>query len=352
MDDGNAAHDLLGRTLSSGWRVFDKIHKDPTMTGSFFSVCYRVEKDGEIGFLKAFDFMPFFQLSTIPGRSIVDVLQEMVTAYQYERDLSDLCREKHITKVVIVKDAGEENVPGHTIPIVPYLVFDMADGDIRARLAFSNSLDAVWKLKAIHSVAVGLKQLHAINVSHQDLKPSNVLLFHDESKIGDLGRAPCVDIESRYKKMPYTGDLNYASPEILYEFYEKDWRVRSFAIDCYLLGSMLVFCFTGISMTALLRTYIPDEFGWERYRGPFDAIKPYVIDAFAKSLDKFESSIDILYLREELRRLVECLCHPFPEKRGHPKNVGSVFDQYNLERVISQLDMLYRKAKYRLYPHR
>jgi len=348
MDEVNAADNLAGLTLDTGWFVLEKIEKPPGATGSFFSVCYKVSKDKEICFLKAFNFAKFFQLSKGTKKGVVDIISEMLDAYKFERDLSLMCRDKHVTKVVIVKDSGEQNVPGYPITVVPYLIFDLADGDIRSKISFSEKLDSAWKLESLHSVATGLRQLHAIDVSHQDLKPSNVLLFHEESKIGDLGRSTCPTFNPPHKDEPFAGDYNYAPPEILYGAYESDWRKRSFASDCYLFGSLIVFYFSGATMTALLRKYIADDLSWERYRGSFDDVKVYLVDSFSKALDEFCNCLTEEILKQELRSMVEYLCYPIPEKRGHPKGLGSEANQYNMERVISRLDYLHKKALYEL----
>jgi len=87
----NAAHNLLNLTLQTGWLVKEKIEKRDNQTGSFFSVCYLVERDGETCFLKAFDIMKFNSIS-IPGTIIMDVMNDMSTAYKYERDLSEFCK--------------------------------------------------------------------------------------------------------------------------------------------------------------------------------------------------------------------------------------------------------------------
>ena len=117
----NAAHNLLNLTLSSGWHVIKKIEKTDNQTGSFFSVCYLVEKEDETCFMKAYDIMKFNSIS-LPGSSMMDVINDMSTAYKYERDLSTYCRNKHVTKVSYVKEAGEVNVSGYSFSIVPYLV--------------------------------------------------------------------------------------------------------------------------------------------------------------------------------------------------------------------------------------
>jgi serine/threonine protein kinase len=347
----NAAHNLLNHTLQSGWKVIEKITKTSNSTGAFFSVCYKVEKDGDICFLKAFDFAKFQIIADMetPGKKRIDVIGDMIKAYQYERDLSNLCRDKHVTKVSFVRESGEETIAGFTYSYVPYLIFELADGDVRSQLTFSNKLDFAWKIGSLHDIAVGIKQLHLIEVSHQDLKPSNILIFNKQSKLGDIGRSLCKELnDGPYKGRAFSGDYNYAPPEIMYEFFDADWHKRVFAIDCYLLGSMLVFYVTGISMSALLMKNIPDNFKVDKWKGDYNSVKPYIADAFAKSLKDFEDCIDDNYFKNELRQLVEYLCFPFPEKRGHPKNIEGLGNNFSLERFVSRFDYLHRKAEYLL----
>lgn len=343
----DAAHNLLKLELEDGWKVIEKIEKIPGQTGSFFSVCYKIEKAGEICFLKAFDFSKFQEIAA-SGRKAVDIMTDMLNAHRYERDLSLLCKQRHLDKIVTVKASGEVLVSGHTYPLVPYLVFDLADGDVRKMMLFADKLDVAWRLNSLHSIAVGLKQLHGIDVSHQDLKPSNVLLFGGESKIADIGRAQTKNMDSPYASLPFTGDSNYAPPEILYGFYDPDWVTRTYSADCYLLGSMIVFYFSGISMTALLRDNMPNEFSWDFWTGSFEEVKEYLLDGFEKSLKKFSESINNEELRSQLVMLVHQLCHPFPELRGHPKDAKSNYTKYSLERFVTQLNVLWRKVTFKI----
>ena len=344
----SAAHNLMGLTLKSGWKVIEQITKTENSTGAFFSVCYKAEKDGQICFLKAFDFAKFQQIAE-DGKDVVDIIADMTTAFRYERDLSEHCKNKHVTKVAFVIDSGQEFLTNFAIGIVPYLVFELADGDVRSRIDFSNKLDFAWKLHSLHDIAVGLKQLHYVNVSHQDLKPSNVLLFNKNSKLGDLGRSMCKDMDSQYNKQQYSGDWNYAPPEMMYRYYDADWNKRVYATDCYLLGSMIVFYFAGVSMSALLVKNLPENFRWETWRGTFSEIKPYLLEAFLNAIIEFKESIDDEYFKNELSLLIEHLCYPFPEQRGHPKNVANKNNSnFNLERFITKLDVLKQRAELKI----
>ena len=145
--DISAAHNLLGITLQTGWKVIRKITKEKNSTGAFFSVCYIASKDERTCFLKAFDFAKFQQISG-EGKPVIDIISEMTKAFKYERDLSVHCQKGYVTKVAFVIDSGEEFLKDYPIGIVPYLVFELADGDVRSRLQFSNFLDFVWKLSS------------------------------------------------------------------------------------------------------------------------------------------------------------------------------------------------------------
>lgn len=347
MSENNASENIEGFTTDTGWHIGPRNPRAQNATGGQFSVCYTATKNGETCFLKAFNFAQFlnFARHARPERPVVDVLGDMIDAYKYERELSEICKRHHVTKVAFVRDAGELLVPGYSIAVVPYLVFDLADGgDVRTWLSFNSKLEAAWKLRSLHSVAVGLKQLHTIDVSHQDLKPSNVLLFRGESKIGDLGRSTAHALKSPLKDLPFPGDHTYAPPEILYGDYERNWRRRAFACDTYLFGSLIVFYFSGLTMTGLLRTQLHDSVSWENHRGSYDEVLPYVLDGFSRALDAFAQSVPVGFLRDRLRGLVERLCYPVPGERVYgPQGVaGTAID---LERVVSLLDVLATKAR-------
>ncbi|REC39709.1 hypothetical protein [Chryseobacterium sp. 5_R23647] len=131
-----AAHNLVGRTLNNDWIVSKKVEPGDGSTGGFFSVCYIVEKGNDQAFLKALNFNAFFQM--FPGKGIMKILQEQTNAFEFEKNLLLKCKNHRLTKVSMIIDEGEEIVDGFTIPNVPYLIFEIAEGDIRSNIKFSS----------------------------------------------------------------------------------------------------------------------------------------------------------------------------------------------------------------------
>ncbi|MES2560851.1 MAG: serine/threonine-protein kinase [Bacteroidota bacterium] len=349
MED-NAAHALEGLVLKDKWKVIRKLTPGASATGGFFSVSYIVSDGENEAFLKALNFKAFFSL--FKGKSVIEILNEQTNAYKYEKELLVRCRNNKLSKVSMILDEGEEFVEGYTISNVPYLIFEMAEGDIRSKISFNNAIESVWKLRSLHNVAVGLKQLHYINIGHQDLKPSNVLLYNNSftSKIGDLGRSLCSEIAAPHENGGnFAGDFTYAPPEFLYKYIEPEWDKRVKATDMYLFGSLIVFYYTGTNMTASIGKNIDPAFRWGSWGGSFEDVKDYLIEGFYKSLKEFKNSIHREELGLELYNIVEICCFPYPNKRGHPKSFNRQFsNQYDFDRIISKLDILIRQEEYNI----
>ena len=345
-----AAQELEGRTLSSGWKVLRKIdYQEETKDGTLgdFSVYYEVERDGLVCFMKAIDFSKYMTLK-VEGQKTTELLSKMLEDFHYERELSMHCQKKRVTKVAFVIDSDEEDVDDYIYGVVPYLIFEKADCDVRSMLAFNKKMDFAWKMKSLHDIAVGLQQLHNAGVSHQNLKPSNVLLFKGNSKIGDLGKALCPELNSKLYDVEFRGDFSYEPPELLYGYPMQDWHMKSYLADCYVLGSLIVYYLVGVTMNGILFRYLPNHFHPSTYVIPFNAVKDYLMDAFEKALTDVESSIYEQPLKERIINVIRYLCCPDPLRRGHPKTIDSTDSNYNLERFISELNYLYRKAEHEL----
>ena len=77
--------------------------------------------------------------------------------------------------------------------------------------------------RSLHHIAVGLQQIHGQGIAHQDLKPSNVLVFNgNNSKIGDFGRSAYKGHIPPHENNNVAGDLTYAPPELLYGYVDPD----------------------------------------------------------------------------------------------------------------------------------
>ena len=345
-----AAHNLLGRQLPNGWVVNQKIEPKDGSTGGFFSVCYIVKRDEEIAFLKALNFNAFFQL--FPGKGIVKILQEQTNAFEFEKSLLLKCKSSRLTKVSMILDEGEELLEGFTIPNVPYLIFEIAEGDIRSNIKFANNVDLIWKTKSLHDIAVGLEQLHKLEIAHQDLKPSNVLLYDNAntSKIGDLGRSLCSSIPAPHDDgVSFTGQMNYSPPEYLYGYVQSNWLQRVRSTDMYLFGSLVTYYFIGINMTALIFKLLDSRFRWNNFQGTFEEAKEYLINAFSQATHEILGTLGNKAFAIDLLEIINYCCYPIPEKRGHNRNFTELGNQYSYKRIITKLDLIKRRAELQLY---
>jgi hypothetical protein len=170
------------------------------------------------------------------------------------------------------------------------------------------------------------------------------------SKLGDLGQAAYVGHTPPHDKYAIQGDPAYAPPELLYGHVDSDWNRRRYGCDAYLLGSMIVFFFTGVSMTALLRRELHPSHAWRSpfrsggWTGDYGSVLIYVRDAFGRVVDYVGQQISE-EIRKEVVVAVRELCEPDVALRGHPLSRAGRGNQYSLERYISVFDLLARKAE-------
>ncbi len=311
-------------------------------TGGNFSCCYPVtRKDGTRGFLKALDFSRALQ-----APDPVTALRILTEAYDFERTVLLDCKVRRMDRVVSAIEDGKVQVNNTAAGVVPYLIFEAADCDLRTQLSTMGAVDMGWKLRSLHHMATGLRQLHTAVTAHQDLKPSNVLVFGGNcSKIADMGCASRKGTVCPRDHMQIAGDPAYAPPELFYGYYDPEWSIRRLGCDLYLLGSMTVFLFSGLSMTSLLFTHVSPTHRPNVWSGTYRDVLPYIIDAFDQALGTLEAQIPSLSLAQELRTIIGQLCHPDPSLRGHPRNRLGISAAFGLERYVSQFDLLATKAR-------
>jgi len=340
------ARSLSGHTFDTGWTVGAAVERGPGATGGAFSCCYiATGPEGELGFLKVLDYTAALQMS-----DPASVMNAMTASFLFERELLDRCGARGLDRVVRPLTHGTESVAGE---ILQYIVFETATGDIRHAIGEQAAFNDAMALRSLHHVATGLFQLHGQRIAHQDLKPSNILVFDTRSvgagrtaKIGDLGRASSRGDNGPNDQLTIPGDFGYAPPELLYGYAHPDWNVRRLGTDMYGLGGLVTFLFCNASVTALLMAEMPETHHWRRKPGPYEGELPLLVDAFDRVLHRVQQDFPEAH-RQRLLAVVQELSHPDLARRGHPRTVGTPM-QYSLERYVSLFDLLARQAESRL----
>ena len=336
------ASKLKGMKLSGGWTVGPDFAA-VSDSGGNFSYSYVVSHEGgRKAFLKALDYSQALRSPDPPL-----ALQALTAAYLFERSVLATCRTRRMDRIVQSIDSGHAIVDPSELGRVDYLIFEMADSDVRSFLSAAKDVEFAWKLRSLHHIATGMHQLHAADIAHQDVKPSNILVFEGRtSKLADLGSASQKGTVCPRDDRPFAGDPSYAPPELLYGYRDPDWANRRFGCDSYLLGSMIIFMFTGLNATGLLLSKMASEHHPRNWKGTYKEVLPYLQDAFGRSLQSFAESIPDKKHSAELRELVSFLCQPDLSLRGHPQNRIGYAARFSLERFVSRLDLLARRAEY------
>jgi serine/threonine protein kinase len=336
---------LVGKKLPNGWKVEKLIEPEEGASGGNYSYQYVVisEKTGQRAFLKALDVWSVFKADdfTLP-------LERLTRRYNFERDLLQICQKRGMDRVVRAIESGWFQVfEDNPVSKVPFLIFEKADSDVRGFLSDKAERNLAWRLRSLHHIATGLKQLHGVEIAHQDLKPSNVLVFQaSTSKLADLGHATKKDLIGPGDEWTCAGDPSYAPPEGLYRHVEPDWNYRRIGCDLYLLGSMLSFFFLDVSALGLLFDHLPPDLYPERWAGSYQDVMPALRNAFNETIGEFDSAGLPKPVKDELKSIYTQLCDPDPKLRG---DRSRPMNKLSLERYLTRLDVLAKRAEAGMY---
>lgn len=317
---------LIDRKLGT-WQVVERVVALEGRSGGNFSAGYVAvdEETGHRGFVKAMDLHDAESNAVMNGTSAFDEAYGLLRDYRFERDLLIQCRETGVRRIVVAREHGELQLDESNplMSTVGYLIFDEAAENIRDHIS-DHDFDLVWNLLTLKDVALALHELHSRRISHQDVKPSNVLLFmaatmtqgsNHSVKLSDLGSAhmQTEDYSPRGDKV-VPGDRAYAPPELLYRHIDGDWT-RRIRTDLYTLGNLTAYLFANVTINALLERFLPPEYHWDSYRGSYSYVLPEILHAFSQALDQVNSDIPD-EVRDEVLRAIRGACHPDPSERG------------------------------------
>lgn len=358
----HASAALVGRSIKGQrreglWKVKEQVERKPDATGGTFSVGYIVEnEDGTVAFMKATDIGLLARGSD--GSNLLQRARYAFQEQEFERAILDVCRGNNMDRMVIALDYGDFPIEHEgTRDVVFFIVFELANGDVRSKALGDERLDFSWSLHALHNLTVAINQLHSAKISHNDIKPSNLLIFEELlQKLADVGRATSAELAGPFDVLPCPGDQQYAAPEQLYSRSgtERGERAVPFsqrqASDLYLLGSMCYFFVTGVMITPMVMNYLRIEHHPANWTGTFSDVLPYWREALGASKAVFDqtkpTSNDPFFAEAIARYEVATwqLCEPDPLIRGHPSNRIGMQNRFGIQRYISLFDLLRRRV--------
>jgi serine/threonine protein kinase len=333
------SENLVGETFN-GWVLTRKIEQPDNNTGGNFSVGYFAENDvGKEVFVKVMDYYDAF-LQPDPPRA----MNLLTKAYLFEVDLLKICRDRSMKYIVRIIDEGTVQIQNQPIS---FIILEKAEASARNLLDVSAAIDFAWCLRSLHNVAVAIEGLHKENIAHQDIKPSNVVLFDERktSKLGDFGRSSFSGHDMPHDHEAMAGDPMHSAFELLYGQVDPDWRTRRYGCDMFMLGNLIMSYFNNVSITIATLNHMRREFWPRNWQGTYNEILPYISEAFHRTVNEFNEKIPYK-LRQELQRLVREMCNPDIYKRGDTRY--SDLRRFSLEKYISRLNLLAERHEYEL----
>lgn len=339
------AQSLEGTLLPCGWKVSQYIPKEDGQSGGNFSVGYKATKDDKEAFLKALDYKKLMNSRGIPKPS--EALAHMASSFEFEKNILEQCNNGGMSKIIRSFSSDTLNIDSF---LVPYIIFEMAQSDIRKFSLNQAGFDLAWTLRTMHQVATGIKQLHSAGISHQDIKPSNILLVDQEHrKIGDFGTCVTKDCTLPHAEMHIAGDATYAPPEALYGYIDPEWSYRRHGNDAYQLGSLMVFMIVGIPSSTLLLQNLNEQFHPARWSRSYYDVLPYIDEAFIQCIEVIKNHLPENSLKKDIIALIKELCEPSIFIRGDPVLRRRNMNPFNMERYISRFDRLAKCIEFNLY---
>ena len=336
---------LQGMTLASGWTLVERLDPSKGSTGGTFGIGYKATKGNEIAFVKAIDFV-----DAISSPDPLAELTKLSAIANFERDVLAYCATKGMSKVL--RYIGHEYISynGSDDPLsrVSCLIMEAGTHDLRRLLNGNGLASCGWNLPVLRDVSLAIAQLHQGNIAHQDIKPSNVIAVREKNlndassmKVGDLGRVVRRDQAGPFDSQPWPGDSRYSPPERWYGFVPPDWCDSREAADAYMLGSLLIFLFTGATLQSLVVKYIPISFQPDKWTGRFDDdLLPVLVNAHVRVLHEHLLPELMPEIADRVMDIARALTQPDPTARGDTKARRQVGRPVGIDRIHNKFSEL------------
>ena len=338
---------LLGKTLASGWTLVERLDRSKGSTGGTFGIGYKATKGNEIAFVKAIDFV-----EAMRSPNLLAEMSKLGNIANFEKDVLEYCTTKGMSKVL--RYIGHEyisyNDSDDPLSRVSCLIMEAGTHDLRRLLNLNRNglVSCGWNLHVLQDVSLAIAQLHRGNIAHQDIKPSNVIAVQEKNlndtnsmKVGDLGRVVRRDQAGPFDSHPWPGDMRYSPPERWYGFVPPDWCDSREAADAYMLGSLLIFLFTGATLQSLVVNYIPISFRLDNWAGKFDQdLLPVLVNAHVRVLHEHLLPQLMPEIADGVMGIARALTQPDPTIRGDTNARRQVGRPVGIDRIHNKFSAL------------
>jgi len=353
---------LAGHVLKSGWVMGQPLPKPLGATGSNFGTGYIAHRGSEKAFVKAIDFVHALRDAPDPLAALRSLTNEAL----FERDTLKACAEAGLGHVIRYIEYEVVPAPnGDLAEQVHCLVMEVGNGDLRATMGAQKVFGGAWALKVMAETAKGIHELHKLGIAHQDIKPSNVISVpnnrstspfgYDETllKISDLGRVTRRGRAGPFDHELFPGDPNYMPPEHWYPnafapgvLQNRPWNDGREAADAYMLGSLMIFTLTGVTLQSVVVQNLPTAFLPSVWAGRYDEDLIAVLKAaHTKAIVKCISEVGYGELATPLKSIALEITHPDPTQRGDRKARRAITKAVGMDRISQRLAALYARAQ-------